>query len=70
MNVYINGQPIIVEHQHATVWLALQQYLTAEQQQQSFATALNGDFVSKHAYQTTAINAGDAIDVLFPIQGG
>ncbi len=70
MNVYINGQTIVVDHQHATVWQALQQYLTKEQQQQSFAIALNGDFVSKNNYQSTALKTGDAIDILFPIQGG
>jgi len=53
-----------------TLITALAVFLTGEQQQQSFAVALNGDFVGKEDYQETSINQGDSIDVLFPIQGG
>jgi sulfur carrier protein len=70
MNVFINGQSITVETKNSNMLAALQQYLTAEQQKQSFATALNGDFVGKTDYHKTFVNQGDSIDVLFPIQGG
>ncbi len=40
------------------------------QPQSTFAVALNGDFIGKEDYQTTAISTGDSIDILFPIQGG
>ena len=74
MNVFINGQSIMVEEtipvQTPTLLIALTLYLSSDQQQQSFAVALNGDFVGKEAYQQTSINQGDSIDVLFPIQGG
>ena len=74
MNVFINGQSVMVEEtipaQTPTLLTALALYLSSVQQQQSFAVALNGDFVGKEAYQQTLINRGDSIDVLFPIQGG
>jgi sulfur carrier protein len=70
MKLFINGQSITIETKSPNVLTALQQYLTPNQQLQSFATALNGDFVGKSDYQHTQINQGDSIDVLFPIQGG
>ncbi len=70
MNLFINGQNTIVESDNPNMWEALQQYLSDEQQKQSFAVALNGDFVGKSDYQNTLVNQGDSIDVLFPIQGG
>jgi len=71
MKLFINGQSVVVEEEpKPTISIALQQYLTAEQQKQSFAIALNGDFVGKTDYQQTSVNQGDSIDVLFPIQGG
>jgi sulfur carrier protein len=70
MKLFINGEKITVEAEKATIFLALQCYLTSEQQQQSFAVALNGDFVGKAYHQQTLINQGDSVDVLFPIQGG
>lgn len=70
MNIYINGQPIRITHDQATILHALQQFLTNEQLKQTFAAALNGEFVSKTSYQDIVLNNGDSIDVLFPIQGG
>lgn len=34
------------------------------------ACALNGEFVPRSAYQTTAIRNGDQIDIVQPIGGG
>jgi sulfur carrier protein len=70
IKLFINGQEITVEAKKPTVILALQYYLTPEQQKQSFAVALNGGFVGKADYPQTSVNQGDSIDVLFPIQGG
>ena len=70
MKLFINGQAIAIEAKQPNVLTTLQQYLTAEQQQQSFAVALNGDFVGKTDYQQTLVTQSDSIDVLFPIQGG
>ena len=70
IKLFINGKTITVESEKPTVVSALQCYLTSDEQQQTFAVALNGDFVGKADYQRTLINQGDNIDVLFPIQGG
>jgi sulfur carrier protein len=70
MKLFINGQSISVETEEPTLLVALQCYLTSEQQQQSFAVALNGDFIGKANYPQTSVNHGDSVDVLFPIQGG
>jgi sulfur carrier protein len=70
MKLFINGHSISIETEEPTLLVALQCYLTFEQQQQSFAVALNGDFVGKANYPQSSVNQGDSIDVLFPIQGG
>jgi sulfur carrier protein len=70
MNLFMNGQSISIETAEPILLVALSCYLTSEQLQQSFAVALNGDFVGKADYLQTLINQGDSIDVLFPIQGG
>ncbi|NQY62104.1 MAG: sulfur carrier protein ThiS [Alteromonadaceae bacterium] len=48
---------------------ALSRYFN-NQQQSTFALALNGEFVGKDDYCSTSIKANDSIDILFPIQGG
>jgi len=50
--------------------VALQSFLSTEQQQLSYAVALNGDFIGKNQYGSTLLSTGDSIDILFPIQGG
>jgi len=70
MKVFINGQTVELTHESTTVFEALNQYLSGEQQQQSYAVAVNAEFVGKDAYQQTSLTDGDSIDVLFPIQGG
>ncbi len=69
MNIYINGQKISLVTDNS-LSKALAQFLTIEQQQLSFAVALNGDFVGKEYYSATQLNNNDSIDILFPIQGG
>jgi sulfur carrier protein len=70
MNLFINGQSISIETAEPSLLAALHCYLTPAQLQQSFAVALNGNFVGKVDYLQTYINQGDSVDVLFPIQGG
>ncbi len=70
MKLFINGQETYLETEKPNMLIALQQYLTSEQLQQSFAAALNGKFVGRNYYQQTLVNRGDSIDVMFPIQGG
>jgi len=70
MKIFINGQSINFASEQVTVAEALQQFLSPEQQQQSYAVAVNADFVGKQQYAHTALAQGDSIDVLFPIQGG
>ncbi len=70
MKLFINGEAITLSDIQTSVEDALQVFLTENQQQQSFAVALNGSFVSKGTYQQTRVNVGDSLDVLFPIQGG
>lgn len=70
MNIHINGELLSLTNKEQSVAGALDVYLTAQQALLSFAVALNGEFVSKDDYATTALSSGDSLDVLFPIQGG
>ncbi len=38
--------------------------------EQSFAIALNEEFIPKSSYSTTSLQDGDRIEVLIPMQGG
>ncbi|WP_286234025.1 sulfur carrier protein ThiS [Thalassotalea sediminis] len=69
MNIYINGQAVTLTNQ-STITDALQYYLSETQKKHSFAVALNCDFVAKSDYAQTYLTHNDALDVLFPIQGG
>ena len=71
MKIFINGQAYdLTPLTNKTITDALELFLNTEQQKQSFAVAVNGDFVSKNDYQQTLLKANDSLDVLFPIQGG
>jgi len=69
IEIRINGEPLSVP-KGASLQQALREYLNDEQQQLSFAVALNSDFVGKSDYESTQLQANDSIDVLFPIFGG
>lgn len=72
MRVYINGN--VIEFSQAlepiTIELVLAKALTTKQRQQSFALALNGDFVGWEEYANTLVKDSDSIDILLPIVGG
>ena len=82
MKIKINGQSFDLPNEHtseltngltskASISIddALVKYFN-NQQQNTFALALNGDFVGKDDYSSTAVKPNDSIDILFPIQGG
>lgn len=72
MQIYINGNSVKLTDATAPVNIeaALVNALPKKQQQQSFALALNGDFVGKDDYANTELKNNDSIDILFPIVGG
>lgn len=73
MNIFINGERFTInasENETPVINKALTQFLNADQQDRTYAVALNSEFVGRDEYATTLLNAGDSMDVLFPIQGG
>lgn len=65
MKVTINGKP--VEFTQAQSLLSLVESFGA---QPPYALAVNGQFVPKSQHASYAVNTGDTIDVLSPVQGG
>lgn len=65
MKIIINGQPLEVEA--AALDGIILELGFADQR---VAVARNGEFVLKGEWETTAIEAGDALEVLAPMQGG
>ncbi|WP_043317190.1 sulfur carrier protein ThiS [Microbulbifer sp. HZ11] len=37
---------------------------------ETFAVAVNGDFVPRATYEQTSLNAGDSLDIVAPVVGG
>jgi len=72
MNIYINGNAfeLINAAEPYSIDKVLGNILPLSQQQQSFALALNGDFVGQADYGNTHVSDNDSIDLLFPIVGG
>jgi len=72
MKIYINGDAFELPNtsEQNCLDLVLAKALPVNQQQQSFALALNGEFIGREDYQHTAVSDNDSIDVLFPIVGG
>ncbi|UUO23263.1 sulfur carrier protein ThiS [Colwellia sp. M166] len=72
MKIYINGQVFKLSHLPSPINITsvLTATLPDSQQQQSFALALNGNFIGREDYCATFIQSNDSIDVLFPIVGG
>ena len=65
MMLTINGQPA----DHAAATLA-ELVLQLELGDAKIATALNGAFVPARARSTTALQAGDRVEIVSPRQGG
>ncbi len=72
MKFYLNGTELEISHlsQPINIKQVLSHALAEKKQQQSFALALNGEFIGKDDYTSTEVKESDSIDVLFPIVGG
>ncbi|WP_085298283.1 sulfur carrier protein ThiS [Cognaticolwellia mytili] len=72
MKIYINGDAVELADCSVptSIQAALVKALPENQRQQSFALALNGDFVGKGDYANTVLKSDDSIDILLPIVGG
>ena len=72
MKIYINGDAVELADCSVptSIQAALIKVLPKNQLQQSFALALNGDFVGIDDYANTVLKSNDSIDILFPIVGG
>lgn len=67
MQLMVNGEPIAVQHSDPTVAELLQQL---GYNGNTFAVALNGDFVARAMYTNVALNDGDNLDIVAPVVGG
>lgn len=66
MRIIINGQP-----ENFTAPLNLQSALAQQGYTDKLvAVARNGEFVPRAAYNDTALNDGDHIEIVAPMQGG
>ncbi len=66
IKIFVNGEEHSVDAEQS-----LQQLIEASGfGQQRIAAALNGEFIPRHAYADTTINAGDKVDIVSPIAGG
>ena len=72
MKIYINGNAVELppSTKPTNIDWVISKVLPTSQQQQSFALALNGDFVGRDDYRKTYVNDNDSIDLLYPIVGG
>ncbi len=72
MKIYINGNAFQLPQslEPTNIEMVISKTLPVSQQQQSFALALNGDFIGREDYQKTLVSDNDSIDLLFPIVGG
>lgn len=71
MKLFINGESYHLETSASPVVAdALAIFINQQRAKSSYAVALNGTFVSKQTYHSTALKEHDALDVLFPIVGG
>lgn len=65
MNITINGQKITAAARNIADALNENGYAG-----KIVAVARNGEFVPRTAYADTALNDGDALDIVAPMQGG
>jgi len=66
MQVNINGETQSVNTLESLAELLLRLGYCGE----TFAVALNGDFVARTAYAQTPITDGDCLDIVAPVVGG
>ncbi|WP_226705062.1 sulfur carrier protein ThiS [Microbulbifer elongatus] len=66
MQLLVNGESISLP-EGATVAALIQQLGYSGE---TFAVALNGDFVPRASYEQAALNTGDSLDIVAPVVGG
>ncbi|WP_226667137.1 sulfur carrier protein ThiS [Microbulbifer aggregans] len=67
MEITVNGEQVTLEKNSGTVAGLLQ---TLGYIGETFAVALNGDFVARATYGETPLNDGDSLDIVAPVVGG
>ncbi|TDQ67148.1 sulfur carrier protein [Maritalea mobilis] len=65
MRILVNGEA--TEIQASNIAAVLDELLY---EGEALATALNGQFVAREQRQETALQAGDQLEILAPMQGG
>ncbi|WP_160154144.1 sulfur carrier protein ThiS [Microbulbifer sp. ALW1] len=66
MQLLVNGEQRNFESETSLSELLLQLGYSGE----TFAVALNGNFVPRATYEQTLLNAGDSLDIVAPVVGG
>lgn len=66
MQIFVNGEGRVIES--PTDLASLLQHLGYSGE--TFAVAVNGDFVPRADYRHTEIKGGDTLDVVAPVVGG
>lgn len=72
MNITLNGKNIEIT-QYKTLsdfFASLKEEDSALQLPKQFAVALNGNFVPREHYDKSALQDGDELELLVPMQGG
>ncbi len=65
MNITVNAEPHEVSGAMLSAALVELGFTSP-----AIATALNGQFIPREAHELTALNEGDQLEVLAPMQGG
>ncbi|MBY6191316.1 sulfur carrier protein ThiS [Microbulbifer agarilyticus] len=66
MQLLVNGENVNLNDGSSVAALLQQLGYTGE----TFAVAVNGDFVPRAIYDATTLSAGDQLDIVAPVVGG
>ena len=66
MQLLVNGEKFTFESGETLAALLQQLGYSGE----TFAVAINGDFVPRATYEQTSLNIGDSLDIVAPVVGG
>ncbi|MCA0894388.1 sulfur carrier protein ThiS [Microbulbifer agarilyticus] len=66
MQLLVNGENVKLNDGASVAALLQQLGYTGE----TFAVAVNGDFVPRATYDATTLSAGDQLDIVAPVVGG
>ncbi|HEY8567608.1 sulfur carrier protein ThiS [Microbulbifer sp.] len=67
MQIVVNGESLFIQHEQENIAGLLKQLGYSGE---TFAVALNGDFIPRAAYAETVLGSGDHLDVVAPVVGG